>query len=151
MSVPNRQIGWSQESNLLWEITKQMDRLTKVVSASGGGSVPYKVYRATMYQQNDNPPVVTVLENTLGGDIVWTYLTIGVYEGTLLAAFPLDKTHILYNHRVSDDSGASLYDVYMFRTSDDVLQITTWNNGAAQDGLITRGVGQLSVEIKVYP
>ncbi len=37
MAIPNRQIGWSQESNLLWEITKQMDRLTKVASTAGGG------------------------------------------------------------------------------------------------------------------
>jgi hypothetical protein len=37
MAIPNRQIGWSQESNLLWEITRQMDKLTKVVSTTGGG------------------------------------------------------------------------------------------------------------------
>ena len=27
MSVPNKQIGWSQEANLLWEISKQLDKL----------------------------------------------------------------------------------------------------------------------------
>ncbi len=27
MSIGNRQIGWSQESNLLWEISRQLDRL----------------------------------------------------------------------------------------------------------------------------
>ena len=37
MAIPNRQIGWSQESNLLWEISRQMDQLTKVTSQSGGG------------------------------------------------------------------------------------------------------------------
>ena len=26
MSIPNRQIGWSQESNLLWQISKQLDK-----------------------------------------------------------------------------------------------------------------------------
>lgn len=29
MAIPNRQIGWSQEANLLHEISKQLDRLTK--------------------------------------------------------------------------------------------------------------------------
>jgi len=27
MAIPNKQIGWSQESNLLWEISRQLDRL----------------------------------------------------------------------------------------------------------------------------
>lgn len=36
----NRQIGWSQESNLLWQIGNQVDRLTKVIAAlSGGGGL----------------------------------------------------------------------------------------------------------------
>lgn len=37
MSIPRKQIGWSQESNLLWEISRQMEKLTGVVSTSGGG------------------------------------------------------------------------------------------------------------------
>ena len=32
MGVPNKQIGWSQESNLLWQISKQLDQLIKVTS-----------------------------------------------------------------------------------------------------------------------
>ncbi len=31
MSIGNRQIGWSQESNLLWEISKQLDRAISVL------------------------------------------------------------------------------------------------------------------------
>jgi N-acetylmuramoyl-L-alanine amidase len=29
MSVPAKQIGWSQEANLLWEIAKQLDAILK--------------------------------------------------------------------------------------------------------------------------
>jgi hypothetical protein len=32
MSVPNRQIGWSQESNLLWQISKQLEQLIAITS-----------------------------------------------------------------------------------------------------------------------
>lgn len=32
MAILSKQIGWSQESNLLWELLKQMDYLTKVTS-----------------------------------------------------------------------------------------------------------------------
>jgi hypothetical protein len=31
----NKQIGWSQESNLLWEVSRQLEKLTKVI-----GSLP---------------------------------------------------------------------------------------------------------------
>lgn len=32
MAIPNKQIGWSQRANLLWEISKQLERLTQVAS-----------------------------------------------------------------------------------------------------------------------
>lgn len=36
MSIPNRQIGWSQESNLLWQISKQLDEAScQLCSISG--------------------------------------------------------------------------------------------------------------------
>ena len=31
MAIGNRQIGWSQEDNLLWEISKQLDRMNSVL------------------------------------------------------------------------------------------------------------------------
>ena len=54
MSIPSKQIGWSNESNLLWEISKQMERLTKVVYANsgGGGNSTYKVYTALLTQRD---------------------------------------------------------------------------------------------------
>lgn len=32
MGIPNRQIGWSQESNLLWQISKQLEQLIGITS-----------------------------------------------------------------------------------------------------------------------
>lgn len=32
MGIFNKQIGWSQESNLLWQISNQLDQLIKVTS-----------------------------------------------------------------------------------------------------------------------
>jgi hypothetical protein len=31
MGIPSRQIGWSTKSNLLWQISKQIERLTAVM------------------------------------------------------------------------------------------------------------------------
>lgn len=33
MAIPNRQIGWSQESNLIWEIAYELDKLNKILGA----------------------------------------------------------------------------------------------------------------------
>ena len=35
MSIPNRQIGWSTESNLLWQVAKQIQRLSGIIANSG--------------------------------------------------------------------------------------------------------------------
>jgi hypothetical protein len=34
MAIPNRQIGWSTTDNLLWQISKQLEYLTKVTYAN---------------------------------------------------------------------------------------------------------------------
>lgn len=31
MAIPSKQIGWGTEENLLWQISKQLEHLTKVV------------------------------------------------------------------------------------------------------------------------
>ena len=36
MGIPSQQIGWSQKSKLLWQISKQLERLTAVM----GNNVP---------------------------------------------------------------------------------------------------------------
>ena len=33
MGIPNKQIGWGQESNLLWQISNQFDQLIKVTAS----------------------------------------------------------------------------------------------------------------------
>jgi hypothetical protein len=43
----------------------------------------YRTYRALLVQIDENPPVATVVENTLGIDITYTYASDGLYVGTL--------------------------------------------------------------------
>jgi hypothetical protein len=40
MGIPRKQIGWSQESNLLWEVSNQIDKLTRVTSNISGPAGP---------------------------------------------------------------------------------------------------------------
>jgi hypothetical protein len=54
------------------------------------GVVP-KRYRALITQTGTAAPVATVLENTLGGTLVWTRVGAGAYRATLTGAFPIAK------------------------------------------------------------
>lgn len=46
-----------------------------------------KVYKALLTQNGTNAPVATVLENTLGGEVVWSRTDVGSYVGFLEGAF----------------------------------------------------------------
>ena len=54
---------------------------------------PYKVYTALLTQEGTDAPVATVLENTLGEDIIWTRDSSGSYYGdTIGNVFTFNKT-----------------------------------------------------------
>jgi hypothetical protein len=97
---------------------------------------------------NTGAPVATVLENTIG-NITWTYLGTGNYTGNLISAFPLNKTYFSVNNRFSDDGGASAYDAFLFRATDDFFALTLWENGTPSDNLIQSNA-PISIEIRVY-
>jgi len=52
----------------------------------------YKVYTATITQTGTSAPVATVLENTLGGTVVWSRVGSNNYVATLSGAFTTGKT-----------------------------------------------------------
>jgi len=52
----------------------------------------YKKYVALLSQSGTNAPTATVLENTLGGTVVWTRNSTGLYTGTLAGVFTANKT-----------------------------------------------------------
>lgn len=51
-----------------------------------------KKYVALLTQSGTDAPVATVLENSLGGTVVWTRDDLGTYLGDLANAFPDGKT-----------------------------------------------------------
>lgn len=55
MAIPSRQIGWGTDSNLLWQISKQLEYLTKVTGTTSD---------VTVVNTDLNPVPVTV-ENTV--------------------------------------------------------------------------------------
>ena len=74
---------------------------------TGGSGATYAVYRALLTQTGTDAPVATVLENSLGGTVVWTRDDAGVYDATLASAFTTNKTVASGLNIVSNDDPAN--------------------------------------------
>lgn len=64
-------------------------------NAPSGGGAAYTVYTAVLTQSGTSAPTATVLQNTLGGTVVWSYNSAGDYTGTLSGAFTSNKTWLM--------------------------------------------------------
>lgn len=103
----------------------------------------YSIYTALITQTGTNAPVVTVLENTLSGPIVWTYSSVGFYVGTLASAFPEDETACLLQDSL-DDTHSVIY-----RASDDTVEISI-KTISGSPAAIDNSLFKTLVEIKIY-
>ena len=106
---------------------------------------PYKVYTALLSQSGTSAPTAKVLENTLGGPIVWTRSGIGQYIGTLTGAFTDQKTIIFVNR---SNPAATAFDTNMAANVININTVgyTTFSNSAYVDGQ----TNSASIEIRVY-
>ena len=57
-----------------------------------------KIYMALLTQSGTDAPVATVLQNTLGGTVAFTYSGEGDYSGTLAGAFLAAKTVVSFSN-----------------------------------------------------
>jgi hypothetical protein len=95
------------------------------------GEASYTEYIATLLQENADAPVATVISNTLGGTVVWSYDAVGQYSGTLAGAFPVSKTFI-----------TSSGDMYTTRLSNSAIGIFTMGDGVLN--------GSSYINVRVY-
>jgi hypothetical protein len=104
----------------------------------------YEVYTALLTQTGNNAPVATVLENTLGGTVVWTRTNTGQYLATLSGAFTLDKTVVFVTTGSKGTITANAY-------PSDVNNISL-NTFSTSDSLyrIDDAIEKTSFEIRVY-
>ena len=59
--------------------------------------LPYKVYTALLNQTGATEPTAIVLDNTLGGNVIWTRDGVGIYTATLIGAFPDENKFFTLN------------------------------------------------------
>lgn len=104
----------------------------------------YRSYTALLTQTGTHPPEVTVLENTLGKDIVWTYSSVGAYAGTLAGAFvEQSKVAII----TSQTANSALGFTAAYRYDNNVVYVETYDTSfATTNGILSNSM----VEIRIY-
>ena len=130
------------------DLQDAFDKLTALTANfNGGGAAPYKVYTALLSQTGTDAPVATVLENTLGGEVVWSYYTEGVYQGELINAFTENKTDVSFGANKSslqNGDKIEIYDDEGYSTNNVKITQQTYDNNAID------GFSNIRIEIRVY-
>jgi len=118
-----------------------------------GGTVTIngvKVYRALLTQTGTAAPTAVVLENSLGGTVVWTRSIAGTYIGTLTGAFPTAKT-FLKQSAFSYISGPADDDVLFAVQPNTVNSVSVLTMTGATSAGVDAYLTNTPVEILVYP
>ena len=103
----------------------------------------YTKYIALITQTSTSAPTVIELENTIG-PIVWTRSVTGLYNGTLSAAFTLDKTYVMISQVEIDGI------VMAYRLTNDIIRIVTTNLHSPTAALHDGHLNKNTLEIRVY-
>lgn len=125
----------------------QLADLQERVDALETGGASYLVYTAKLSQAGAGDPTATVLENTLGGAIVWARAGVGAYTGTLNGAFPVARSWFAKPSIDYSAADGVEFHAFLNRGSDNIIALTVTDvTGLAMDGF-----NNLSIEIRVYP
>ena len=105
---------------------------------------PYEKYVALLTETTPGAPVATVLENTLGGTVVWSYNGVGDYTATLASAFTANKTVVIVGNVL--DNTARMPKIVLTSTS--AIQLLVYNGASS---LADNALTNTPIEIRVYP
>lgn len=103
----------------------------------------YKVYTALLTQVSTNAPSVTVLENTIGASVLWSYDGVGSYIATCTGNFTLSKTTINTGQNYGN-VGKEI--TYCYPIDINTVAIETKDDGLSANEVLT----DTFVEIRVY-
>lgn len=115
MAIPSKQIGWSQRANLLWNISKQLETLTKVM---GNVTFPCPESPTTtidIYSQELTFPInfASMVLRCNGDDV-------GIYRYTNEAVNNMDELVLLFN----TNPATNVYGTFSASTNT-ILKLTT--------------------------
>jgi hypothetical protein len=118
--IGNKQIGWSQESNLLWEISRQLDRINSIVCT---GPCPTTTTTTTFI-----PP------GAIQFPVVIEYETISPVED-IVVSNTLEDVCIAINNLINQNINSVIFDetTYYF-DSETLILYNSVTNTFAEDG-----------------
>lgn len=117
-----------------------------IIDTVGNGD-GYVKYVALLNQDEEEAPVATVLQNSIGGVPVWTRDDSGSYLCTLASAFPANKTFCLVTYGMDPGS----FGVISFgRISNNQLSLVL-NGSEGPVDFENAPSNNICVEIRVYP
>ncbi len=111
-------------------------------------TTPYKKWVGAFVNNGTSAPTVTVLENSLGGTVVWTRSTTGTYIGTLSGAFNVATAKTLIDFSGGAGTTANGFFSSLGATSANTVQFSTYISGSLADSVLN---GYTWIEIRVYP
>lgn len=103
-------------------------------------------WRGLISQGGGLDPTVVVLQNDLGGTIVWTADDLGQFRGTLADAFPDGRT-LVFPNSVRDANSANVFSAV--RENDNQILLTTGAQGGSYADAVLSG-RPADLEIFVY-
>lgn len=123
--------------------------LKEILSRLTPQAPKYKVYTALLSQSGTDAPVATVLENTLGGEVIWSYDGQGTYIATLAEAFIENKTFLSNNiSQNQEDTKTDEIEFYRLDVNSIALDTKTFDGTDLLD--VDDILNNNSVEIRVY-
>lgn len=125
-------------------IRKELNLIrTNLCYVMGNFAPSYKVYTALLTQSGTDAPIATVLENTLGGTVVWTRADVGNYIAELSGGFDSTKTFTL----ITGGDVGSKFGIGYLDGINIAVEIFVSSTGATAD----LSGKSISIEIRVYP
>ncbi len=112
----------------------------------GGGGASYLVYTALLSQSGTDAPVATVLENTLGGSVTWSYDSAGTYSFAMPSATPTNKFVTIIGP-ASEGLGNNIY----AQSASTGAGAGVVNTGIIADSFLDDELYNTYFEIRVYP
>lgn len=109
---------------------------------------PYKVYTALLFQEGENPPVPTVLENTLDATLTYSRTQEGEYIITTTSTFPQDKTWAVINTPSYDGNGPFALQIGRISNTECNIYAYSLSSGSLQE--LGTNNDRVSIEIRVY-
>jgi len=112
---------------------------------------PYKVYTALLTQRAEESPTAIVLENTLGGGLIWTRTHKGNYQTVVPGIPPNAKVAIIFGGPTPSPVGVSYQ--YSYSSGNGflyIISIANYSGGSAVRGQEDFLFQSTAVEIRVY-